>query len=156
MTTTTRALSTAIALLFATAMSASAQPTIDDAQIAAVAVAANQVDVDAGKQALSKAKSTDIKQFAQTMVTDHSGAIKAASDLVGKLKVTPKENDTSKALVKGGQDARAKLSKLNGDAFEAASEDGQVARSPITATPWISISMPGRAKFVTVISALPG
>ena len=169
-------------------------------------VAANQVDVDAGKLALSKAKSADIKQFAQTMVTDHSGAIKAASDLVGKLKVTPKENDTSKALVKGGQDARAKLSKLSGDAFDkayidnevgyhetvrqgtrrhadperaeqraqgpldqragcrrrppraraTAAKDRQVARSPITATPWISISMPGRAKFVTVISALPG
>ena len=29
-------------------------------------------------------------------------------------------------------------------------------RSPITATPWISISMPGTAKFDTVISALPG
>src|SRR6267378_6128890 len=29
-------------------------------------------------------------------------------------------------------------------------------RSPITPTDWISISMPGRAKFVTVMSALPG
>jgi hypothetical protein len=28
--------------------------------------------------------------------------------------------------------------------------------SPITAMPWISISMPGRAKFDTVISALAG
>jgi len=28
--------------------------------------------------------------------------------------------------------------------------------SPITAMPWISISMPGRAKFETVMSALPG
>lgn len=28
--------------------------------------------------------------------------------------------------------------------------------SPITAMPWISISMPGRAKFVTVMSALAG
>ena len=28
--------------------------------------------------------------------------------------------------------------------------------SPITPTAWISISIPGRAKFVTVMSALPG
>src|SRR5512137_2316782 len=105
MNSTARVLAMSIALVFAAGMSAAAQPKIDDAQIAAVAVAANQVDVDAGKLALSKAKSADVKQFAQTMVTDHSGAIKAASDLVGKLKVTPKENDTSKALVKGGQDA---------------------------------------------------
>jgi len=60
------------------------------------------------------------------MVTDHSGAIKMASDLVGKLKVTPQENDTSKALAKGGQDARAKLSGLSGDAFDKAYVDNEV------------------------------
>jgi len=127
MTSTARVLAVATAFVVGAAMSASAQPKIDDAQIAAVAVAANQVDVDAGKLALSKAKGADVKQFAQTMVTDHSGAIKAASDLVGKLKVSPKDNDTSKALVKGGQDARAKLSKLNGDAFDKAYIDNEVA-----------------------------
>ena len=31
-----------------------------------------------------------------------------------------------------------------------------VQSSPITATPWISISEPGTAKFDTVIKALPG
>jgi len=107
-------------------MSAWAQPKINDAQIAAVAVAANQVDVDAGKLALSTAKNAEVKKLAQAMVTDHFGAIKAASDLVGKLKVTPQENDTSKALVKGGQDARAKLSGLSGDAFDKAYIDNEV------------------------------
>jgi len=61
------------------------------------------------------------------MVTDHSGAMKAAGDLVTKLKVTPQANDTSKALVKGGQDARAKLSGLNGDAFDKAYIDNEVS-----------------------------
>ena len=126
MKATARVLAVGIAFLVASAMSASAQPKINDAQIAAVAVAANQVDVDAGKLAMSKAKNGDVKKFAQTMVTDHSGAIKAASDLVGKLKVTPQENDTSKALTKGGQDARAKLSKLDGDAFDKAYIDNEV------------------------------
>ena len=115
-----------IALLAASAVSVPAQPKINDAQIAAIAVAANQVDVDAGKLALSKARNGEIKKFAQTMVTDHGGAIKAATDLVGKLKVTPQENDTSKALVKGGQDARAKLAKLDGDAFDKAYVDNEV------------------------------
>ena len=127
MNATTRvAVAVAVALLVAGATSLSAQSKINDAQIAAVAVAANQVDVDAGKLALSKAKSGDVKKFAQTMVTDHGGAIKAASDMVGKLQVTPQENETSKALVKGGQDARAKLSKLDGDAFDRAYVDNEV------------------------------
>src|SRR5262249_3061552 len=111
------ALVVGVVALAGSAMSVSAQPKINDAQIAAVAVAANQVDVEVGNLALSKSKSADVKQFAQTMVTDHTSAIKSASDLVAKLKVTPQENDTSKALVKGGQDERAKLSSLSGDAF---------------------------------------
>lgn len=126
MKVTARVVAVGVALMVGGAMSASAQPKINDAQIAAVAVAANQVDVDAGKLALSKAQSGEVKKFAQTMVNDHTGAIKAASDLVGKLKVTPQDNDTSKALVKGGQDARAKLSKLDGAAFDKAYVDNEV------------------------------
>jgi putative membrane protein len=121
-----RALAIGAALLTALATASTAQPKINDAQIAAIAVAANQVDVDAGKLALSKGKSGDVKKFAQTMVTDHGGAIKSATDLVTKLKVTPQENDTSKALVKGGQDTRAKLAKLDGDAFDRAYIDNEV------------------------------
>ena len=126
MTRTAHVLGVAAALVLGAAMSASAQAKIDDAQIAAIAVDANQVDVDAGKLALSKARSADVKQFAQTMVTDHSGAIKSAKELVTKLKVTPKENETSKSLVKGGKDERAKLSKLSGDAFDKAYIDNEV------------------------------
>ncbi len=44
----------------------------DDAQIAAIVVAANQVDIDAGKLAESKASNADVKAFAHRMVTDHS------------------------------------------------------------------------------------
>ena len=127
MTSTPRALTMAFALVLGTALSASAQAKTDDAQIAAIAVDANQVDVDAGKLALSKAKNPEIKKFAQTMVTDHSGAIKSATDLVTKLKVTPKENETSMALTKDGQEERAKLSKLSGDAFDKAYIDNEVA-----------------------------
>ena len=126
MKSTARMFALGIALLAASAVSASAQPKINDAQVAAIAVAANQVDVDAGKLALSKARNGEIKKFAQTMITDHGGAIKAATDLVGKLKVTPQENDTSKALVKAGQDARAKLAKLDGAAFDKAYVDNEV------------------------------
>ena len=125
MKSTARVLALGAALVLGGALSVSAQQ-INDAQIAAIAVDANQVDVDAGKLALTHAKNGEVKKFAQTMVTDHSGAIKAATDLVGKLKVTPQENDTGRALVKGGQDARAKLSGLSGDAFDRAYIDNEV------------------------------
>jgi putative membrane protein len=82
--------------------------------------------VDAGKLALAKTKNPEVKKFAQTMVDDHGGAIKAATDLAGRLKLVPKENDTSKALVAGGEAARTKLKALDGAAFDKAYVDNEV------------------------------
>ena len=91
-----------------------------DAQIAAILVAANQVDIDAGNLAKARSKSTEVKDFAQRMVTDHSGVLKSAVDLVTKLKVTPDPNPTSESLKKGGVDNIAALSNLKGADFDKA------------------------------------
>jgi putative membrane protein len=104
---------------------ASSGPT--DPQIAAIAVAANKVDADAGKFAESHTKNRAVKAFAQTMVRDHTGANKQASALVKELKVKPEENDTSKALTQGGKDNLANLKKLKGAEFDKAYVDHEVA-----------------------------
>ena len=98
----------------------------NDAQIAAIVVAANQVDIDAGKLAQSKASSNEVKTFGQTMVTDHTGVNKAAVDLVTKLNVTPEENPTSKSLKADGKKTLERLKKLNGPAFDKAYVDNEV------------------------------
>ena len=98
-----------------------------DAQIAHVVVTANQVDIDAGKLALSKAHSKDVKEFAQRMITDHSAVNKAATELVEKLNVTPEPNPTSASLQKGGEENLAKLKTLSGAAFDKAYIDHEVA-----------------------------
>jgi putative membrane protein len=72
---------------------------INDAQIAKIVVTANQVDIDAGKLAAAKATNPEVKKFAQTMVTDHTGVNKQAVALVTKLKVTPEDNDTARSPV---------------------------------------------------------
>ena len=100
---------------------------LTDPQIAAIVVAANQVDVDAGNLAVKKTKNADVKKFAEQMVTDHTAVNKAAGDLVAKLKVTPEETDASKGLVSGGADNLAKLEKLDGAAFDKAYVDNEVA-----------------------------
>jgi putative membrane protein len=64
-------------------------------------IAANQVDIDAGKLAQSKSNNDEVKRFAQRMVTDHTGVNKSASDLVKKLKLKPEENEISKSLKQG-------------------------------------------------------
>ncbi|HVH56756.1 MAG TPA: DUF4142 domain-containing protein [Vicinamibacterales bacterium] len=100
---------------------------INDAQIAAIVVTANQVDIDAGELAAARASSADVKKFGQQMVTDHKGVNKSAVDLATKLKVTPEENETSKALKAGGEKNVANLKTLKGAAFDQAYVDHEVA-----------------------------
>lgn len=99
---------------------------LTDPQIAAIVVAANSVDVDAGKFAKGKTKNAEIKKFAQQMVTDHTAVNKSAIELVTRLKVTPEENDTSMALKKGGIENINKLKTLKGKEFDKAYVDHEV------------------------------
>ena len=115
-------------LLTLAAMGASAESAApNDAQIAAIVVTANQVDIDAGKLAEARAQSGEVKKFAQLMVKDHTGVNKAATELVQKLHVTPEANSTSESLKKGGNENLAALEKLSGPAFDKAYIDHEVA-----------------------------
>lgn len=105
----------------------SAAQSITDAQIAAIVVTANQVDVDAGRLAVTKASNADVRKFGQLMVTDHTGVNKAAAELAAKLNVTPEDNPTSRALKEGGEKNLAKLQALSGAAFDKAYIDHEIA-----------------------------
>jgi putative membrane protein len=100
--------------------------TVSDAQIASIVVTANQVDIDAGKLAASKATIAEVKKFGQQMVTDHTSVNKQATALVTKLKVTPEDNSTSQSLKAGGDKNIANLKSLNGAAFDKAYIDNEV------------------------------
>lgn len=108
-----------------TAASVRAQ-TVTDAQIAAIVVAANQVDIDAGTLAASKASKENVKGFAQVMVIDHTDVNKQATDLVASLTVTPQDNPTSQSLKTGGEKNVAHLKTLSGAAFDKAYIDQEV------------------------------
>jgi len=100
---------------------------VNDAQIASIVVTANQVDIDAGKLATSKATNDDVKAFARLMVTDHTGVNKAATDLAAKLELTPQDNATSQSLKADGEKNIAHLKTLEGAAFDKAYIDHEVA-----------------------------
>lgn len=105
---------------------ASAQ-AISDPQIASIVVTANQVDIDAGKLALSRASSDAVKAFAKLMITDHSSVNKSAVELVTKLKVSPQDNPTSESLKQGGDKNLARLKTLSGSEFDRAYVEQEVA-----------------------------
>jgi putative membrane protein len=108
------------------ATSTPATPAVSDAQIAAIVVAANQVDIDAGKLAESKATNPKVKAFARRMVTDHSAVNTAATALVTKLGVTPEANETSRSLTAGGEQNRSSLQGKTGKDFDKAYIDNEV------------------------------
>lgn len=104
-----------------------AAAAVTDAQIAAIVVAANTVDIEAGKLAQSKTKNPKVRQFANTMVSDHTAVNKSATELVTKLGVTPEESETSRGLTMSGEQTRARLSGLAGKEFDREYINNEVA-----------------------------
>jgi putative membrane protein len=108
----------AIALLIPTfGVAANYKANLNDAQIAAIAVAANQVDIAAGEAAESKSSNSEVKAFAHRMITDHTDVINQATALVTKLRVTPEESTLSKSLKSDGEKNLDRLNKLDGKSF---------------------------------------
>jgi putative membrane protein len=117
----------AAAFLLVPALASAKDEPPSDANIAAIVVAADQIDVDAGNQALAKSTNPEVKKFAQTMVTDHTAVNKKATELAGKLKLTPEDNDLSKKLKSDANATADKLKALSGAEFDKAYVANEVA-----------------------------
>jgi len=114
----------ALSLLGGAALAQSAKPT--DPQIAHVAYTAGLIDIKAAELARKRSKSKEVRAFADDMLRDHKAVNVQALALVKKLKVTPEDNGTSRAL---NQQAEAKLKQmrgLKGAAFDKAYAQNEV------------------------------
>jgi putative membrane protein len=105
----------------------SAAPNLSDPEVAHVAVTTNSIDIDLAKLAQSRTGNRSVKQFATTMITDHSAVNAQASALATKLGITPKDNEVSQSLLKGASEARAAIEPLKGKPFDKAYIDREVA-----------------------------
>ncbi len=99
---------------------------LSDAEIASVAVVANQIDIDAANLAKQKTKDKEVQNFANTMINDHKSVISQASALVKKLGVTPKDNALSRQLQTGAAKTKQTLRSKSGKAFDKAYIDNEV------------------------------
>ena len=100
---------------------------LNDAEIASIAVTANQVDINAAELAKSRTKNSEVSNFANTMITDHTSVINQASALVKKLKVTPQDNSVSRQLQLNAKKTLASLKGKKGAAFDRAYAKNEVA-----------------------------
>jgi putative membrane protein len=105
----------------------SAAPDLSDPEVAHVAVTANTIDVDLARFAQARIQHPEVKQFAGTMITDHSAVNAQAAALATRLGVTPADNAVSQSLLKGASEARAALEKVKGAGFDRAYIDREVA-----------------------------
>lgn len=96
----------------------SGPPPPSDAQIADIAYVADNIDIRAGKLALTKSRDAKVRAFARDMVRDHTAVNNKALALLKQLNVTPEESDTSHALQTQADSEYTKLSALRGPAFD--------------------------------------
>ncbi|MGH7470307.1 MAG: DUF4142 domain-containing protein [Longimicrobiales bacterium] len=97
-----------------------APPQLTDADIAHIAVTANTIDIEAGQQANEKSTNAEVKQFANTMITDHTGVNAEASKLAGGLSLTPTDNAVSQQLKSQADAAKAEVGSKSGAEFDKA------------------------------------
>ncbi len=101
-------------------------PKLTDAEIASVAVVANQGDIDFAHIALKRSKNAKILNFAKTMIADHQSVIDMAVALVTKLKVTPKDNAVSKQYMANAKATVKMLNSKSAKSFDEAYVSNEV------------------------------
>jgi putative membrane protein len=102
-------------------------PNLTDPEVAHVAVTANTIDIDLARFAQTRTANAEVRRFAATMISDHSGVNQQAVALAGRLGVAPADNAVSKSLLQGASDARRVLEGARGAAFDRAYMDREIA-----------------------------
>ncbi len=99
----------------------------NDLEIAHTAYTAGNIDIRYAHLALALSDSPEVRQFAETMIRDHTAVNDAAVALIHELDVTPQDNDLSRALADAAAAQVAALRGLDGDAFDCAYAQNELA-----------------------------
>jgi predicted outer membrane protein len=97
-----------------------------DGEIFAFLVAVDEHEVAAGKEASQKATAPSVKQYAQTMVKEHSKHLDETQKLMNSLSLQPSDTSTVDQLKTEAESARKRLSELTGPDLDAAYIDQMV------------------------------
>ena len=97
-----------------------AQSDLNDLQMAHVAVIADAIDIRYAHLALALSKSPSIKEFAETMIRDHTAISGGVVALAKKLNVEAQDNPVSQKLLTDAEKIVESMSRLRGVAFDRA------------------------------------
>ena len=98
-----------------------------DSQALHVLQTVNDAEVEHGTLAQSKASAAGVKEYATQMVTEHGAAAERLSTLAQQRGITPEANPVSETLANVAKTIKARLEGLEGEAFDEAFLDGQLA-----------------------------
>lgn len=116
-----------LGILFVSPTFAQTNAKLTDAEVASVAVIANQIDISYAEIAIKKSKDNEVLKFAKTMINDHRAVIEQAAAMAKKLGVTPKDNAVSQSLLRDAEKIKKSLLSKSGKAFNKAYVDNEVA-----------------------------
>lgn len=102
-------------------------PAITDANIAAIVVTANTIDIQYADLALAKSQDADVREFATMVKRDHQSVNETAGALVARLGVTPEMNSVAFDLRDDAETKRLTLRDFEGAAFDSAYAANEVA-----------------------------
>lgn len=111
----------------ASSLAGVAQEELEDADIAAIVTVANSLDIRNGELARERASDERVRQFAETMIADHTAVNESAQELVARLGVEPTMNEMTRSLQESGDQAYERLSRLSGADFDRAYIEHEVA-----------------------------
>jgi len=109
-----------LALVSIVSVNAQAESPADlnDLEIAHVAYTADSIDIRYAHLALAISKNPAVREFAQTMIRDHSAVNDQAIALVTKLNVAPQDNFLSQQLNGQADQLVREMSQLTGAEFD--------------------------------------
>lgn len=110
----------ALATTLAAGCASADEKKMNDLEIAHTAYTAGGLDIRYAHLALALSENDAVRDFAATMIRDHSAVNEEAVALITRLNVTPQDNDLSRALVAGAAEKRDELAALKGKAFDCA------------------------------------
>ncbi len=106
------------ALILSIAAPLSAQEGLNDLEMAHVAVTANASDIAYAHLALALSDDPAVRNFAETMIRDHTAVTGAVAALAEKLGVEAQDNAFSRKLAADADEVKDRLSRLRGAEFD--------------------------------------
>lgn len=115
------------ALLSQATAHAQSPADLNDLEIAHVAYVADNIDIRYAHLALAISQNPEVREFAETMIRDHTAVNEQALALLAKLNASPQDNFLSQSLQKNAEALVDEMSKLRGAAFDQRYAENELA-----------------------------